>query len=229
MKIKRRKIGSEFYLRFWRRGFRPCSFVLLLCFVVAGVVSAHAMDRSGSPAAATAAGATASAKQQSFERVFGVAARLDPAMVRKVKADAPGRRHYVDRDGDGKPEEVWFIDIHPRHHNQNRPLLVRVIDEDGDLVAGGEPDRDSDLYVADWHADGAVDAVIDYEDLDGDQDMDRMGMYSYDERIGLRVSLRIDAAGGLVLRGFARGVCAGFSCRTVAKVSFGPGAGCGAG
>jgi len=63
-------------------------------------------------------------QQQAFERVFGDAARLDAAMVKKVKADIPGKRHYVDRNGDGKPEEVWFIDIDPRHTANKRPLLV---------------------------------------------------------------------------------------------------------
>ena len=118
-------------------------------------------------------------QQQAFERVFGDAARLDTAMIRKVKADKPGKRHYVDRNNDGKPEEVWFIDIDPRHSDSKRPILVRAIDEDNDLVMGGEPDLDSDLYIADWNADGLVDAVVDYEDLDGDQDVDQMGMYTY--------------------------------------------------
>ena len=118
-------------------------------------------------------------QQQAFERVFGDAARLDTAMIRKVKADKPGKRHYVDRDGDGKPEEVWFIDIDPRHTTNKRPILVRAIDEDNDMVTGKEPDLDSDLYVADWNADGTVDAVVDYKDVDGDQDVDEMALYSY--------------------------------------------------
>ena len=53
-----------------------------------------------------------------------------------------------------------------------RPLLVRVIDEDGDLRMGDEPDYDSDLYLADWQADSAVNVVCDYTDLDGDNDVD---------------------------------------------------------
>ncbi len=118
-------------------------------------------------------------QQKAFERVFGDAARFDTAMVRKVKADLPGKRHYVDRNGDGKPEEVWFIDTDPRHTESKRPILVRVIDEDHDLMTGKEPDQDSDLYIADWNADGIVDAVVDYEDLDGDQDIDQIGLYSY--------------------------------------------------
>jgi hypothetical protein len=125
-------------------------------------------------------------QQKAFERVFGDDARLDTAMVRKVKADLPGKRHYVDRNGDNKPEEVWFVDTDPRHTEGKRPILVRVIDEDNDLVMGVEPDPDSDLYIADWNADGIVDAVVDYEDLDGDQDIDQIGLYSYGgEELGL--------------------------------------------
>lgn len=119
-------------------------------------------------------------KQRAFEWVFNDMAVLDPVMVQQVLNDTPGKRHYVDHDNDGKPEEVWFIDISPRHSEKKRPILVRVIDEDGDLVMGGEPDMDSDLYIADWNADGIVDAIVDYEDMDGDQDVDRMAMFFHD-------------------------------------------------
>lgn len=127
-------------------------------------------------------------QQQSFERVFGAAVRLDTAMVRKVKADTPSKRHYVDLNGDGKPEEVWFIDTDPRHSAGKRPLLVRVIDEDNDMAVGKEPDLDNDLYIADWNADGVVDAVVDYEDVDKDNDVDQIGIYYYGgTQYGLRV------------------------------------------
>jgi len=132
------------------------------------------------------------ARQRAFEYVFGEAVRLDPAVVEKARTEISGKHYVIDRDGDGKPEEVWFIDTHPRHHDSNRPILVRVIDEDGDLGRDGTPDRDSDLYLADWHADGSIDAVIDYEDLDGDQDVDRLGMFFYDPQFGLRTWLFID-------------------------------------
>lgn len=121
-----------------------------------------------------------SEKQRHFEWVFGDLVVLDPAMVQKVLNDTPGKRHYVDHDGDGKPEEVWFVDVCSRHNDNRKPLLVRVIDEDGDLRMGGEPDMDSDLYIADWNGDGIVDAVVDYEDLDGDQDVDQMAMFFHD-------------------------------------------------
>jgi len=131
-------------------------------------------------------------KHKAFEEVFGDAVKLDPVMVEKVKADVHGKRHYVDTNGDGKPNEVWFVDIDPRHNDKYRPLLVKVIDENGNLDYGKEPDRYGDLWNADWNADGMVDAVIGYEDLDNDGDVDQMGMYHYNERLGLRVWWFID-------------------------------------
>lgn len=110
-----------------------------------------------------------------FVRVFGEYARIDPDMRAKVLAAPAGKRHYVDTDGDGKPDEVWFIDTHPRHPEEYRPLLARVIDEDGDLEWGHEPDLDNDLYIADWKADGTVDAALDYTGRGGG--LSEMGMY----------------------------------------------------
>ncbi|MDX9880508.1 MAG: DUF4861 family protein [Prolixibacteraceae bacterium] len=129
-------------------------------------------------------------KQQLFEKMFGDKVQLDTDMVQKVKADMHGKRHYVDVDGNGKPEEVWFIDTDPRHHADKRPMLVRVYDEDGDLSVGKEPDLDSDLYIADWNADGLVDAAVDYRDMDGDQDVDEMELYFYG-KFGKEECLRI--------------------------------------
>lgn len=139
-------------------------YVLLLGLVAAGVANAE--------------NAEPPSKQALFERVFGDYARLDPATVAKVKALPAGTRYYVDRTP-GHPAEVWFIDTDPRHQKQYQPILVRVIDEDGDLVQGGEPDHDGDLYLADWHADGTVDAVIGYQDDDGDGDIDEMGTFFF--------------------------------------------------
>ena len=92
-------------------------------------------------------------KQQSFEWIFGDLVKLDKEMVQKVLNDTHGKRHYVDKDGDGKPEEVWFIDISPRHNPDKRPVLVRVVDENGNLRMGEEPDYAGYLYIADWNAD----------------------------------------------------------------------------
>ncbi len=114
----------------------------------------------------------AAAGQALFQRVFGEAAKLDPALVDEVKALPPGQRLFIDGDDDGKNDEVWFMDTATRH--TIRPMLVRAVDEDGDLDQDQRPDLDSDLYVVDWHADGYVDAVLDYEDEDGDNDVDTM-------------------------------------------------------
>ncbi len=39
-----------------------------------------------------------------------------------------------------------------------------AFDEGGDLVECGEPDRDRDLYLADWQTDGTIDVALDYID-----------------------------------------------------------------
>ena len=125
----------------------------------------------------TATAQGADARQRLLERAFGEAARLDPAIVARVVALPAGRRLFLDTDGDGKNNEVWYIDTAARHGKASRPLLVRAIDEDGDLDDDGGPDLDSDLYLADWRADGSVDTVVDYQDNDGDGDVDEMAMY----------------------------------------------------
>ena len=75
------------------------------------------------------------AQPTTFERVFGVPGTFDAAMVAKVKALPAGERLAVDRDGDGKHDELWFIDDSLRHTAERRPILVRVIDEDGDTTS----------------------------------------------------------------------------------------------
>ena len=116
------------------------------------------------------------AKPTTFERVFGLASTLDATIVEKVKALPPGERLAIDRDGNGKNDELWFIDNSPRHIAAHRPLLIRVIDEDGDLDSTG-PDLDSDLYLVDWLADGVIDRVLDYRDEDHDGDPDQLGIF----------------------------------------------------
>ena len=128
-------------------------------------------------------------KQKAFEWVFGDLVKLDREMVQKVLNDTHGKRHYVDKDGDGKPEEVWFIDISPRHRADKRPVLVRVIDEKGNLRMGEEPGFAGCLYVADWNADGNVDGVIEYKDLDSDGDVDEMAIFFYNPGISKGLSV----------------------------------------
>jgi len=112
-----------------------------------------------------------------FDRVFGDAVKLDPSIRDQVLAGERGKRHYVGKDNGGRPGEVWFVDTAARHPEEWRPVLVRAIDEDGDLQEGKEPDLDSDLYVVDWQGDGRVDVVCDYTDRDGDNDVDEMAFY----------------------------------------------------
>lgn len=155
--------GSGGNVNPWRPG------VVARVGVVAGVVIALL------PAGRVAA--SDDVRQTLYERVFGKAAVLDPEMVAKVKAAKPGEFLLVDSDGDGRRDEAWFIDPSLRHQDKNRPILVRAIDEDGDLEKDGRPDLDSDLYVVDWKADGTVDVLLDYQDNDGDNDADEMAFY----------------------------------------------------
>ena len=166
---------------------RPLIALLALLIVALALPAARAQDEFADP----------EQRQQLFEQVFGDLVRLDPAAIEKIKAARPGTRIRNDRDGDGRNDEVWFIDTSMRHRSgrlpldEMSPIVVRAIDEDGDM-GEGEPDRDSDLYVVDWKGDGVVDAVVDYTDHDGDQDLDEMGMYFYqrprgDGKPGLRI------------------------------------------
>ena len=134
---------------------------------------------TGVVALTLAARSGADEKQAVFQHVFGEhLARPDPETIARVKALQPGARHYV-RSGDGTPAEVWYIDTDRRHQDSCRPILVRAVDEDGDLIEGGEPDLDSDLYLADWKADGTIDSAVDYQDDDGDGDVDQMGIFFF--------------------------------------------------
>lgn len=117
------------------------------------------------------------ARQRLFERVFGDRVKLDPTIVAEAKALPAEKRLLRDTDGDGNNDEAWFIDTQVRHSAKLRPILVRVIDEDGDLDKDGGPDLDSDLYIVDWRADGQVDVVLDYQDNDHDNDVDEMAFY----------------------------------------------------
>jgi hypothetical protein len=119
-------------------------------------------------------------KQELFRRIFGEkAVTFDPDAVAKVNRLPPGERVKLDTNGDGKIDTVYFIDNDPKHQPQFRPILVKVIDEDGDMDRDGDGDFDSDLYIADWHADGSVDGVVDYKDTDGDNGLDEMAIYAY--------------------------------------------------
>ncbi len=115
-----------------------------------------------------------------FRRVFGEkVAAFDPAAVAQVKRLPPGERLKLDTDGDGKIDTIYFIDTDPKHQPEFRPILVKVIDQDGDMDRDGDGDLVSDLYLADWHADGTIDAAVEYRDTDHDNGLDEMGIYTY--------------------------------------------------
>jgi len=142
------------------------------------VVTSFALLRPGSPQALSPT--QQSHEQALFRRVFGEkVVTFDPMAVAKVKRLPPGERLKLDTDGDGKIDTIYFIDTDPKHQPQFRPILVKVIDHDGDMDRDGDGDLDSDLYVADWHADGTVDAVVEYKDTNGDNGVDEMGIYTY--------------------------------------------------
>lgn len=138
------------------------------------------------------------ASQVAFEKLFGDIAKLDPCKIEMVKNDSVGKRHYFDLNGDGRPEEVWFIDVEPRHTQDKRPILVKVVDQSGELGFNKEPRKCGAVWVADQHADGVVDSIIAYNDVDGDGDLDNMEWYVYgikNERVpidGIRLLYSID-------------------------------------
>jgi len=121
-----------------------------------------------------------------FERLVGPAAKMDPAVVEMVLKSLPGMKFRLDTDGDGRADTIYFIDNHERHSADRQPLLVKVVDEDGDMEETGEGDRDSDLYIADWNGDGTVDRAVDYIDLDHDQDVDEEVQYRWHENLQFR-------------------------------------------
>jgi len=112
---------------------------------------------------------------KTFERLFGISRHIDPERVAEVKALPPGEKLELDTNGDGKINEVWYIDTAYRHDKEI--ILVRAVDEDGDYEETGRPDTDSDLYFFDWGANGYFDVVIDYVDDDGDNRLDQMGLF----------------------------------------------------
>jgi hypothetical protein len=122
-------------------------------------------------------------KQELFQRIFGKKiVWFDPAAVAKLKTMKPGERLKLDTDGDGKIDTVYFIDDDPKNQAEFRPIVVKAIDQDGDMDRDGDADLDSDLYVADWHGDGTVDAVVEYRDTDHDNGVDEMAIYTYSAR-----------------------------------------------
>jgi hypothetical protein len=117
--------------------------------------------------------------QELFREVFGDQVRFDQTVVSRLKSLAPGQPLKLDTNGDGKVDTIYFVDPDAKHDDRLRPIVVKAIDRDGDMDRDGGPDLDSDLYVADLHADGTVDSVVEYIDRDRDNALDEMAIYTY--------------------------------------------------
>jgi len=160
------------------------------CFLFVGVLCA-VLASQRVPAADPAADARdAAAARDAAMKILGKKAAVPEELRTRLLAGPPGTRVYEDLDGDGRPDVFTFVDTDSK--NTVKPILVRVIDDDGDLVDGGEPDTKDDCYVADWNADGTVDRVVDYWDEDHDGVADRMDLYYvagawFGSRLGLVV------------------------------------------
>ena len=116
---------------------------------------------------------------KTFQRVFQKSRTIPMSAVDKVKGLPEGVKWELDRNEDGQVDELRYIDRDLRHTKED--VLVIVVDEDGDMAETMEGDRDSDLYFWDWGADGVIDVVTDYQDDDGDNDVDQMGIF-YEKR-----------------------------------------------
>ena len=116
-----------------------------------------------------------------FERMVGPEAAMDPELTAQVLKAPAGTRISADTDSDGRMDCIYFIDTDDRHQDKRPPLLVKIVDEDGDMYRTGEGDYDSDLYIADWYGDGTIDRIIDYIDLDNDNDVDEQILYQWSD------------------------------------------------
>jgi hypothetical protein len=148
----------------WQRVVRfSGSCALVLSILLAGTVSAQD-DATGAPKNTIV-----------FERLFGKSRIIAPERIAEIKALPAGEKLALDTNGDGSPDEAWYLDTAYRHDKE--VILVCAVDEDSDFASTGRPDTDSDLYFFDWDADGYIDVAADYVDDDGDNDVDQMGLY----------------------------------------------------
>lgn len=113
-----------------------------------------------------------------MREMAGAAIFFGDEVLAKAKELKPGEKFTIDENGDGDPDILIFNDNDPKHTIQ--PILVKVIDEDDDMKSDAEGDTDSDCWVADWYGDGVIDCVVDYEDKDGDNDVDLLVLYDKD-------------------------------------------------
>lgn len=139
----------------------------LFCLAAAGIIAALPLR--------------AQTNNEIFEKMVGSRVAMDPIVVARLLKEEPGKKIRLDTDGDGRIDAIYFIDTDSRHSGTRHPMVVKIVDEDGDMDATGEGDLDSDLYVVDWYGDGTVDRVIDYIDTDGDGDLDEQVLYQWAE------------------------------------------------
>jgi len=125
--------------------------------------------------------ADAQTNNEIFARMVGHEVLMDSTITAQVLHDEPGKKFAVDSDHDGKIDTIYMIDTDDRHREKRNPLLVKIVDEDGDMYINGEGDLDSDLYIADWYGDGTIDRVIDFIDLDNDNDVDEQVLYQWSD------------------------------------------------
>ncbi len=116
-----------------------------------------------------------------FLKMAGDEVVMDRSVGVKFLEGRPDRKFAVDSNHDGRIDVIYLIDNDDKHQGKRAPLLVKIVDEDGDMDLTGEGDLDSDLYVADWYGDGTIDRVVDYRDLDRDNDVDEQYLYQWIE------------------------------------------------
>ncbi len=92
----------------------------------------------------------------------------------------PGESFIIE-EGEGKGKMLVRCEHLANRSGKEFDAIVWVIDddEDGSILQGG--DDDSDGYAADWDRDGLVDRMVDYQDLDGDNDPDEMDIRYFDK------------------------------------------------
>lgn len=138
----------------------------LLCFNCNGLEDEVALEPSGN----------------FFWNLFDEHTKIDPDIIKQLLTATTGKKLYIDSDEDGYIDVLYMIDTSARHTADKQPLFVKIIDEDGDMRETGEGDKDSDLYIADWNANGIIDRVVDYHNLDGDGDVDEQYFFGINEK-----------------------------------------------
>ena len=128
----------------------------------------------------------AQSQNEIFTQFVGQEIIMEPDITAKVLKSSPGEKFFADTNSDGLIDVIYFIDTDEKHGDLRQPLLVKVIDEDGDMHLSREGDLDSDIYVADWYGDGTIDRIVDYNDLDGDNDVDEQYLYQWSDNKRLK-------------------------------------------